>query len=107
MEFILLPYVEKRVTISGGTSQLPAGPTARPQGGRATPPGVFKPPRRDALGTWKGGGRRRATARPMGHRPDVDHQPPHPPHTRGPRRCRPVTHGHGSPCTGQAQGCFG
>ena len=55
----------------------------RPQGGRATPPGVFKPPRRDALGTWKGGGGRRATARPTGHRPNVDHQPPHPPHTRG------------------------
>ena len=55
----------------------------RPQGGRATPPGVFKPPRRDALGTWRGGGGRRATARPTGHRPNVDHQPPHPPHTRG------------------------
>ena len=40
------------------------------------PPGVFKPPRRDALGTWKGGGGRGARRAPTGHRPDADHRPP-------------------------------
>lgn len=30
----------------------------RPMGGRATPQGVFKPPRRNALGTWTAGGGR-------------------------------------------------
>ena len=33
------------------------------------PPGVFKPPRRDALGTWKGGGGRGARHAPTGHHP--------------------------------------
>lgn len=43
---------------SPNLTSSPLTPRARPpptQGGRATPHGVFKPPRRDALGTWKGG----------------------------------------------------
>lgn len=38
------------------TPHRPAAPTPRRTGG--TPPGVFKPPRRNALGTWRRGGRR-------------------------------------------------
>lgn len=77
----------------GEKGLLPTGPTAPTRGGRATPQGVFKPPRRDALGTWTGcGGQARrggtgpqaatdstpipATANPAGHEP---------------RHCRPVT----------------
>ncbi|XP_048653605.1 basic salivary proline-rich protein 1-like [Marmota marmota marmota] len=47
---------------SGGTEVGPGPPTAphgpvfpdTPRGGRATPLRVFKPPRRNALGTWRG-----------------------------------------------------
>lgn len=58
----------------------PLTPRARPpptQGGRATPHGVFKPPRRDALGTWKGG-RERAFERGGAGR-DRGTTPPSPP----------------------------
>ncbi len=41
-----------------GPPDSPRARPPRPQGGRATPPWVFKPPRRDALGTWRGGGGR-------------------------------------------------
>lgn len=41
-----------------GPARLPTGPPPRPRGGQAVPPGVFKPPRRNALGTWRRGGRR-------------------------------------------------
>ncbi|XP_017901048.1 PREDICTED: collagen alpha-1(I) chain-like, partial [Capra hircus] len=47
-----------------GPPDSPRARPPRPQGGRATPPGVFKPPRRDALGTWEGGGGRGARRAP-------------------------------------------
>lgn len=58
----------------------PDSPRARPpptRGGRATPRGVFKPPRRDALGTW----RRRSEARAVerrGTRPTASASAPGP-----------------------------
>ena len=89
---------------TGGTSRLlpPAGPTAPTprRTGDNPPPGVFKPPRRDALGTWKGGGGRGARHAPTGHRPrrrPPTAASPRPAAARGPRRRRPVTAGGHTP----------
>lgn len=59
----------------GEKGLLPTGPTAPTRGGRATPQGVFKPPRRDALGTWTGCGgqaRRGGDGTTGRHRLDAD-----------------------------------
>ncbi|XP_068819656.1 basic proline-rich protein-like, partial [Capricornis sumatraensis] len=84
----------------------PRGPDRPdPKADGRPPPGVFKPPRRDALGTWRGGGGRGARRAPTGPRPDADHRPPTtaspPAAARGPRRCRPVTHGGPPPRAGR------
>lgn len=65
----------------------PHGPTAPTHhGGRATPLRVFKPPRRDALGTWRGGADERAVAGRGGegprHRPGRRETTPTPSHGR-------------------------
>ncbi|XP_043318307.1 basic salivary proline-rich protein 4-like [Cervus canadensis] len=90
---------------SGGqTPRRPAGRRrgTRPRGADAptdSASGASRPSRRgESHGGYLERGRRaRGTARPTGHRPDVDHQNHRVPHTpaaaRGPRRCRPVTHG--------------
>ncbi|XP_055254975.1 basic proline-rich protein-like, partial [Moschus berezovskii] len=81
----------------------PRGPDRPdPKADGRPPPGVFKPPRRDALGTWKGGGGRGARRAPRANRPDVDHRTTASPargHARagpgaagpGPRRRRQAT----------------
>ena len=48
------------------TSPPPKGPTAPDPGRTGGPRGVFKPPRRDALGTWKGGRESERTGRGTG-----------------------------------------
>lgn len=51
--------VKRSLGEKGGASRLPAGPTAPTPRRTGDPPWVFKPPRRDALGTWRGGRRAR------------------------------------------------
>ncbi|CAM9132093.1 unnamed protein product [Rangifer tarandus platyrhynchus] len=71
-------------TEAGGTPR-PGGshpPPGRRAGGRAHAPHTATAHTTTA-GYLERGRRARGTARPTGHRPDVGHQPPHPPHTRG------------------------
>lgn len=49
---------EKRTQGPSPPQPLPTGPTAPDPRRTGNPLGVFKPPRRDALGTWKGGSER-------------------------------------------------
>ena len=93
----------RRRSLEEGTDP-PRGPDRPDPRRTGDPQRVFKPPRRDALGTWTegGGGRARRGAGERGQRP-----PPPPPRrrssprpaaadtakrgARAPRRCRPVT----------------
>lgn len=84
----------------------PRGPSAPDPGRTGDPPRVFKPPRRNALGTWRGGrvdgswgrgGRPAPVANPTaGHpRTSTPIAAPPPFGSEKPRRCPPVTRGGG------------
>lgn len=91
----------RRGGVWGRRARPPDSPRARPPRPKADgrgPPGVFKPPRRDALGTWMGGsqsngrGGAGSAARPPPRRRPRRPRPPG--DGRRPRRCPPVTEPH-------------
>lgn len=84
------------------------GPPPPTHGADGRPPGVFKPPRRNALGTWTGGadGGGKTAAPTLHHQTAGHRQPPPTPPTpvpataaRGPRAPTPVTGSTDSPPT--------
>lgn len=71
----------------GQAARLPAGPPAPDPRRTGDPPGVFKPPRRNALGTWRKTEERRAVER-RGTRPTARPASTPARGRRQPRRCR-------------------